>query len=389
LVPIQADYDRWFGTLDDENNLRVDVVNWINDNANKCRVVNRPEGMPEGTDYDQYPPPVYDSKKVDDFQKCRKNVGEGPDKWDRLMEFAEAYLHMATILMMFSSQATVIMQMTSFCDPAKFDQSTINGKCRYNDAIQDLISKVFVVQRNALFLHRVLAEIDDECFHARGWPFSQTCTSNFCNYKWSLSLSSQSNRYNGIKDNLDKIGFFKIGESKSKNVYETCYNFRYNSGKDGFADGGFWAYNIYSELVGSRDPNNPNPMIINAYETFKYNDCGHLSEFLDSGFLLGAVPNYALKPDLPKCAALIDDPSLWGPDYSPDTPLKQYTPNHSCKAENAIQTAVKIGAKGDDLINGCWGSCYNALQISSNSDPYQPFFFSVDDQPSCMCFPEW
>ncbi|TFJ83170.1 hypothetical protein NSK_005529 [Nannochloropsis salina CCMP1776] len=118
LVPIQADYDRWFGTLDDENNLRVDVVNWINDNANKCRVVNRPEGMPEGTDYDQYPPPVYDSKKVDDFQKCRKNVGEGPDKWDRLMEFSEAYLHMATILMMFSSQATVIMQMTSFCDPA-------------------------------------------------------------------------------------------------------------------------------------------------------------------------------------------------------------------------------------------------------------------------------
>jgi hypothetical protein len=385
LVPIQADYDRWFGTLDDENNLRVDVVNWINDNANKCRVAKRPEGLPEGTNYDQYPPPVYDSKKVDDFQKCRKNVGEGPEKWDRLMEFAEAYLHMATILMMFSSQATVIMQMTSFCDPAKYDQSTINEKCLYNDAIQDLISKVFVVQRNALFLHRVLAEIDDECFHAKGWPFSQTCNPTYCNYKWSLSLSKKSDSYNRLKDNFGKIGFFQIGESNSENIFDTCLSFRKNSAKDGFADGGFWAYNIavLTDYVGG------NPVKSFETRTDSYGDCGHLSKALYSGFLFGAVPNYALKPDLPKCAALIDDPSLWGPDYSSDTPLKQYTPNHSCKAGNAIQTAVKIGAKGDDLRNGCWGSCYNALQISSSSDPYQPFFFSVDEGPSCMCFPEW
>jgi len=373
----------------DENNIRGDVVNWINDNANKCRVANRPEGMPKGTSYDQYPPPVYDSKEVNKFQNCRDNVREGPDKWNRLMEFAEAYLHMAVVLMTFSSQATVIMQMTSFCDPGKFDKSTINSKCLYNDAIQNMLSKVFVVQSHALFLHRVLAEIDEQCFHGRGWPFSQQCTPNFCNFKWSLSLSAQSNRYNDLKHNLDNIGFFKIGQSESKNVYETCYKFRYNSGKDAFSDGGFWAYNIYSKMVGSRDPSNPNPSFINAYETFKYNDCGHLSEFLDSGFLFGAVPNYALKPDLPKCAALIDDPTLWGPDYSSDTPLKRYTPNLLCKAENSIQAAVKIGAKGDDLINGCWGSCYNALEISSNPNPNQPFFFSVDDTPTCTCFPKW
>jgi len=56
---IQADYDKWFGTVSDKTNSRIDLVNWINDNANDCRVTARPQKMTEGTNYGQYPPPVY------------------------------------------------------------------------------------------------------------------------------------------------------------------------------------------------------------------------------------------------------------------------------------------------------------------------------------------
>jgi len=382
LVLIQADYDKWFGAIPDENNLRVHVVNWINDNANECRMTTKPDGMPEGINYDQYPPPIYDSKEVADFQMCRINVGEGPDKWNRLIEFAEAYLHMATVMMSFASQATVIMQMTSFCNPAIFDKDTIDAKCAYNDAIRNMLSKVFLVEGHALFLRRVLAQIDDQSFQAKGWPFSQQCTPNYCNYKWSLSTSSYTYDFY-IKENLNNIGFYEISsdtDQKYKNIYDSCHPFRTAHESEGFAYGGFWSTRRLDYQFSHK------------IETNKYDDCGHLSVALPpdwNGFVFGAVPNYALKPDLPKCAALIDDPSLWGPDYSSDSPLKRFTPNLSCKPGNGTQSAVKIGAKGDELINECWGSCYNALGISSTPNNTQPFFFNVDDTPSCTCFPTW
>jgi hypothetical protein len=379
LKPVDRNYDRWFGTVDDESNLREDVVHWINDNANECRVTKKPDGMPEGVNLNQYPPPVYDSNDVKAFQQnCIKNVGQGQDKWNRLVEFGQAYQHMAAVLMMFCSQAHVIMQMASNCDPAKVDPDP-NKPCLYNSTMIDLTSKVFTAQKRALFLHQVLKEINNECFQARGWPFSQTCNPSSCNYKWSVSLQEFTYRYDPFLDNLRSIGFVLLENSESKNVFDTCEWWRKGFEKDGFAYGGFWVYGL------------PTTDLTIGYLTHLYFDCGHLSVDLngDYGFAFGAVPNYALKPDLPKCAALVDDPSLWNPEYSSDSPLKRFTPNLSCSLENAIQAAVEIGAKGDDLINGCWGSCYNILEMSSNPNPNQPFFFSVEDPPKCTCFPKW
>jgi len=380
LEDADVDYDSWFGTTDDQSNLREGVVHWINDNANECRVTKKPDGMmPKGINLDQYPPPVYDSDDVKVFQQnCMKNVGEGQDKWNSLVEFGQAYQHMATVLMMFSSQANVIMQMTSFCDPAKFDNTTITNKCLLQVAMKDMTSKVFEVQKRALFLHRVLKEINVECFQARGWPFSQTCNPNYCNYKWSVSLDEATYKDSGLglQDNLRNIGFVLLENSESKNVFDTCLWWRKGFEKDGFAYGGYWLYEFVAEDH------------ISGYLTHIYGDCGHLSVDLNYGFYFGVVPNYALKPDLPKCAALIDDPSLWGPDYSSDSPLKRFTPNLSCKAETSIQT-LDILAKGDNSVNECWDNCYNALGRWRNPNNTQPFFFTVDDKLSCTCFVTW
>jgi hypothetical protein len=122
--------------------------------------------------------------------------------------------------------------------------------------------------------------------------------------------------------------------------------------------------------------------MVSYRRTQRYDDCGHLSEFLDSGFLFGAVPNYALKPDLPKCAALIDDSSLWGPDYSSDTPLKRYTPNLSCKRTSMV--SYYFNDNPEDPINECWNHCYNEAKL-------RPIFFFTVMGTSliCICFSSW
>jgi len=391
---IHADYDKWFGTVSGKTNSRIDVVNWINDNANKCRVTDRPQRMTEGTNYDQYPPPVYHSSNVDSFQNCLRNVEDGSHKWDGFMKFAQRYRYIAAFLMNYASQATVIMQMTSFCDPTEFDEDTINAKCAYNDDIQNMLSKVFLIQSHALFLQRVFSEIPAQCQDRAGWPFSQSCSINNpnsldCNYKWGISLPR--NTYINVQSNLEKIGFsplFGGGEVKpigedddsindripnrfGLSYYDSCATSLQNSE---VAYGGLWAYTV--ELAPFRTIGG----------TFKFprslSSCGLISEKMGRHYVFGAVPNYALKPDLPQCAALVDDPSLWGPNFSSDERLKRYTPNLRCRSTSVVSR--HFNSRPEDQINECWSHCYNEAKL-------RPIFFFAVIEASlvCECFSSW
>jgi hypothetical protein len=135
LVPIQVNYNTCFGTGKDS--LRIDIANWIDENMNPCRATSPPPHTIR--EYDQYQPDISDKK----FGKCTKTADEDKAMWETVLAFADAYLHMATTLMNFASQSIVIMHMSSFCDPAQFDESTITEKCEWNSVIRNLLSKVF------------------------------------------------------------------------------------------------------------------------------------------------------------------------------------------------------------------------------------------------------
>jgi hypothetical protein len=275
---------------------------------------------------------------------------------------------MATTLMNFASQSIVIMHMSSFCDPAQFDESTITEKCEWNSAIRNLLSKVFEVQGYALFLSRVRKEIDSECIGGRGWPFSQQCSMESCNYKWSISLDMIRYFDTFAGDTLEKIGFFEI-ETATGDVYSSCLNFRTDKGRDGFAYGGFWAYTGVSRTDKSKD------------RTDKFDDCAALPVVLRGTYSFGAVPNYVVKPDLPKCAATIDDVSLWGPNFPSDESLKRYTPDLSCKQTSEVSRHFNVKA---DQIDECWKHCSNEAKLKPI------FFFTVDTLLLlCKCYSTW
>lgn len=277
--------------------------------------------------------------------------------------------------------------MTSFCDPSIFDEDTITrtAKCHYNDDIREMLSVLFEMQKNARFLSRLRAEINHNCISARGWPFSQKCEDSFCNYKWSLSMNPPSGLFtlNPFDEEfVDKmkrdVGYRLIEESSSENIWDACQSFRTDKGRDEFAYGGFWAYRN-DDYTSFLIPTAPVP--VQDSKGSKFDDCGHLSTYFPDGFIFGAIPNYALKPDLPKCAALVDDVSLWGPGFSSDKRLKTYAANLACSSNSKVSSHFTVEP---DPVKECWSYCHDEAKLKPI------FFFTVIESTHiCRCFSTW
>ena len=352
LVQIEAKYSTWFGS--NPSGLRTKLNAWVADCDVRCRYLTA-SLIADG------------NNKLD---SCKVMVDNARPNWRDLNAFANAYLQMATKLMSFSSTSLIMFQSFSYCDAEKYGQDVVNKKCKWNAAIQNLMTKVFVSQSRSLFLSKVMETASTDCSStAWGWPFSQSCSKSNCNYKWGLAISNSNwKKRLGSSDQEGK--FVKLDESFSqKNSEATCQGFydRWFQSR-GFGYGGLYGY---SDKVYD-DPSYPFAL--------RQGDCAAVTNWADSNIpfdylTFGAIPNFCLNNDFPKCTALLHDDGLWGTNLEiSDEPLVHYVANVRCKGLGEF----RYTATGKDE---CWQKCGQRMQPI--------FFFTTSTGNQCDCYDTW
>ena len=304
------------------------------------------------------------------LNSCKGLVDNARPNWRDLNGFANAYLQMATKLMTFSSTALLMFRSYSFCDPEKNGQDEVDKKCKWNAAIENLMSKVFVTQSRSLFLKRVMETVSTECNSADwGWPFSQSCSKTSCNYKWGLAISNSDwEKRLGSSDQEGK--FVRLDDSfYNSDLAATCQGFydRWHQSQ-GFGYGRLYGYT--SEVYD--DPSYPFAL--------RDGDCAYVANWANTKLVFGkltfgAIPNFCLNKDFPKCTSLLYDDGLWGTDLEiSDEPLVQYVPNVRCKGGNS--GGFSAGGKDE-----CWRKCAQKMQPI--------FFFTTSSGNQCNCYETW
>lgn len=307
---------------------------------------------------------------------CKKKLDDGRSRWESLQDFTKAYLTMATKLISFASQSIVIMQTSSYCDPKKYDQNVVNEKCKWKSTMNNLLTKTFDTQGRALFLSKAMQTLDTECSSAAaGWPFSQFCSKAKCNYKFALMLEKDT--WERFFKNLNEEGkYVVLEEFRSDKTYIYCSNqargnplpegWQPYGGLTAFADGIFGDWYVQGNCEE----------VSNYFFNFWYDNLFRAK--------YGAVPNFGLIQDFPKCAALINDVSLWDPHSPPEGSLKRYPWHLKCKG--TPDANYQIGP--DESEQACWRKCYYEAK-------FKPTFFStvIETLPGvenlCFCHLTW
>lgn len=315
------------------------------------------------------------------LEYCKKKLDDGRRKWESLEAFAKAYLDMAATLTSFASQSVLIMQTYSYCNPGKYDHDMVNEKCKWKSAMDNLLTKTFDVQGRALFLSKAMQTLDTECSSgAAGWPFSQSCSRRKCNYKFAIMI--EKGQWEEDFGSLNEEGIFVVLEEFYSNRVESyCLNKNiiYHWPKGWQPYGGITVY--AKDLFGT------------TYISGDYSEDGCkkiqkklFSSWADNYFLavFGAIPNFGLKQDFPKCAALLDDVSLWGPLVPTEKSLKRYPSNLTCKETPVSVYTLRPG----ETEQACWIKCYYEAKLKPN------FFFTVDHtfpgvEDLCLCHSTW
>lgn len=353
LVQIRAKYNAWFGSS--PNGLRSGLNKWVTSCDQSCSELTASL--------------IADGKAK--LTACEEKVAQdGKPNWRNLNGFANAYLQMATKLFMFSSTSLVLFHQYSFCDPDKYDAETVLLKCKWNAAIENLMTKVFAVQSRALFLRKIMETASTECGSSRFWPLSQTCSKSSCNYKWALAISN--NDWDRHLGSLDEQGkFVRLDESFYQSDSErTCQN-DYDKWHQslGFGYGGLYGYT--SEAYSD-------PSYVWA---LREGNCAEITNWANNQLVtakitFGAIPNFCINPDLPKCVALLGLDDLWGTNVEVSSePLVQYPANLRCKNLEADRFFVSNGK------DECWEKCKQKIQPI--------FFFTVEGANQCRCYETW
>jgi hypothetical protein len=357
LIKIEEKYATAFGR--NTNGRRHKVNSWISESEGMCASMS--------VDF------IKNGKSRLDY--CKKKLDDGRSKWQSLEDFTKAYLTMATKLISFASQSIVIMQTSSHCDPKKYDQNVINDKCKWKSTIDNLLTKSFDTQGRALFLSKAMQTLDTECSPtAAGWPFSQVCSEAKCNYKFALMLEKDSwKQYFGSLNEEGKYVVLK--EFRSDNTYVYC------SGKargdplpEGWQPKGLTAF--AHDWLGDHYVQGTCEEVQSYYFNF-WNDYLFRAMY-------GAVPNFGLIQDFPKCAALINDVTLWDPHSPSEGSLKRYPWHLKCK--DAPDSYYQIGP--DESEQACWRKCYYEAKLKPT------FYFSVIEtfpgiENLCLCHSTW
>lgn len=283
IVKMEAQYNTWFGS--NPSGIRTKLKNWKT-----------------GCDSDTCKPNNADFYRdgVNRLKSCKESKDNAQTNWRELGQFANAYMATAVKMMMFASQVINILQTYSFCDPDIYDQDTINRSCKWNRAMEDLLSKVFQINTRSLYLQTVMEEISTACNpDGRGWPFTQYCegVSGKCNYKYGIAISNT--QYGDRFDSTNEEGkFVELDKSfKKSNSELACQNIydRWNGPYD-FGFGGLYGY----ASGGSVQQGN----------------CGEITDKANQGgyIILGATPTFCMNDDFPRCTELYTIDDLWGVD---------------------------------------------------------------------------
>jgi len=354
LAKIESSYLTWFGS--NENGLRSRVNKYIVEAQNICNIKNKPY--------------IIDKKNY--LAECREMVDNAENDLKSMKTFAEAYLEMASRLFTFASQSVAIMQASSFCDPARFDDGVISEKCAWNAAIEDLLTPVFFTQGRALFLSKVMKEIAVECNpDTQGWPFSQACSAASCNYHYGLVVPTDT--WINKMGRTNKEGtFVKFSEGTFAVANLVCKAKYQKWSPLGFGAGKVFAYpsGFQSDCDGIR---------FNEFE---------IDSPVDSA-VYGAMPDFTLQGPFPRCAGLLRDDNLWAPSFGSDGPIYNYPPGLGCNFSKVPLSDVSLYDMGPEATeNDCAKKCYDSSGLDL------PFFFVISQkfnstQQQCGCFPRW
>jgi hypothetical protein len=359
LAKIESRYLTWFGS--NNNGLRKRISEYITKAQQVCHL----------DDMD------FVTASLNSLNKCKDMVENAKKDFESMKSFANAYLEMASKLLIFASQSVAIMQTSSFCDPAKFNISVINENCAWNPTLDSLLSQVFFTQSRALFLSKVMKEIAVECDpSANQWPFSQICSQNTCNYHHGFAVPEKFWENQMASTNEEGI-FVKLGQGLSAALVMDCRAKKTEFSSLGFGSGGITVTGVDPYLQSD-------------------DSCDLIDEYfrsVEGNVVYGAIPQYLLQDPFPRCAALIRDENLWGPSFRVSAPFYEYPTGFECDlsdpSSNLIAYDLPESANQTDCSQKCSSSgTYNGvffMTMSSSTLAIFPFTRII----VCRCFQTW
>jgi len=120
-----------------------------------------------------------------DLSACYKDMVDGRNNYGLLLSFSNAYMSVAFKIFDLVVAVIAIFQHASDCydDPFSTD-------CNWGTFVQEYAKKMFQITERAFYLQDVMKLMNEDCNPTySGWPFTQTCSSSKCNYKYGLVSS--------------------------------------------------------------------------------------------------------------------------------------------------------------------------------------------------------
>lgn len=226
---------------------------------------------------------------------CNTQYTSFKSSWSSLTSFTSSYLMTAFKLADLMGTVTAVFSYASGCQ-----EDTTAPSCPYRHAVVSLTSQVWLVTEHAFFIEQALRLMQTDCKNTTfGWPFTQTCSTDYCDFKYALSLPRDD-----AEAKLDKLSS-DVWKQLDINYWLddariSCNKFQNKFKGYGFGYTGYWGYaNDGDGTIDWRGGDD---------------DCSGTSTAANHGYIIfGGIRSFCLPESLKDtCQAEIDTDLLWG-----------------------------------------------------------------------------